>query len=73
MTERRSGTTEEYVVQRQWLRRGTIVEWVDYYRATVDLDEARELLSLGESQSGFSGPWRIIHRVTAVVETVVDP
>lgn len=71
MTERKSGVTETYVVQRAWERRPGDVEWIDYRNQTQGLGEAQELLTL-LTQTSFTGPFRIIHRVTAVVETVVD-
>src|SRR5687767_3565389 len=66
-------TTETYVVQQQWLAGLLKGEWMDYRRPLATIDEAREMLTLASAQSGFEGPWRIIHRVTVVVETVVEP
>lgn len=72
MTERRSGTTEVYVIQRQWVEGLRGPEWIDYRYQTADLAEAREMFKAASADKMHVGPWRIIHRVTAVVETVID-
>lgn len=68
----KAGVTEVYVIQRRWRTEGRPDEWIDYRQQPSDLERARELLEFASQMSGFEGPWRIIHRVTTVVETTVD-
>lgn len=59
----------QYVVQHQW--RGSD-EWLDQFK-DLDLDLAREHFRHAALYSPPSrGSWRLIHRVTAIVETVVE-
>lgn len=63
-------THETYVVQWQ---RYNDKSWVDQ-DSYEDVDAARAMRDFFASVSrGFhDGPWRIIHRVTAIVEKVVE-
>lgn len=60
-------THEAYVVQ--WQRRDG--RWLDQIEA-ADLPQAREELAYWSARTIVGGRWRIIHRVTATGETVVE-
>lgn len=65
-----SRVTDVYVVQYLWRMDGYPDEWVDYRLQITDIDRAREMLDFVMAK--IEGPWRIVHRVTSVVETVVE-